>query len=428
MSPRRLAFFVAAVAGLFLPVAAAAQSPTAAAAAAAAETVVEVRVHGNHSIPDDELLALVGVALGDVVTPDLIEVVAERLEASGRFATVEVRKRYRSLTATDRVALVIVVREAPAASVRNGALRALTRLARQTMFLPVLRYEEGYGLTYGARLSLLDIAGEGSRLSVPATWGGERGVEMELDVPLPGPVVDRLLANGSRGRRRHPALGLVDDRTRVRIGTDRAFANGLRLHASLTRDEVRFGGGVDRLTRTEAGVAYRSAPASVFPRNEVVIAATVERLAIAGRATPVMRPRLDTQAFVGVMGQSVVAARLLYEGASGPLPLYEQPLLGGAATLRGWPVGARMGDRLLAGSLEWRLPVTSPLSAGHAGLRFFYDRAAVWNAGHPLSGAEFLDGAGVGLFLGVPFGQVHVDVAHDLVGSVRVHAGAGIRF
>ena len=424
--PRRLPFFVAAVAGWFLSVGAAAQAPPA--AAVAAETVVEVRVHGNHSIPDDELLALVGVALGDAVTPNLIETVTERLEASGRFATVEVRKRYRSLTVTDRVALVIVVREAPAASVRNGALRALTRLARQTMFLPVLRYEEGYGLTYGARLSLLDIAGEGSRLSVPATWGGERGVEMELDVPLPGPVVDRLHASGSRGRRRHPALGLVDDRTRVRVGAGRAFANGLRLHAAVTRDDVRFGGGGDRLTRAEAGVAYRSAPASAFPRNEAVVAASVERLAIAGRAAPVMRPRLDAQAFVGVTGQSVVAARLLYEGASGPLPLYEQPLLGGAATLRGWPVGARMGDRLLAGSLEWRLPVTSPLSAGNAGLRFFYDRAAVWNAGHPLSGAEFLDGAGVGLFLGVPFGQVHVDVAHDLVGSVRVHAGAGIRF
>lgn len=424
--PRRLPFFVAAVAGWFLPVGAAAQAPPS--AAVAAETVVEVRVHGNHSIPDDELLALVGVALGDAVTPDLIETITERLEASGRFATVEVRKRYRSLTATDRVALVIVVREAQAASVRNGALRALTRLARQTMFLPVLRYEEGYGLTYGARLSLLDIAGEGSRLSIPATWGGERGVEMELDVPLPGPVVDRLHASGSRGRRRHPALGLVDDRTRVRVGADRAFANGLRLHAAVTRDDVRFGGGGNRLTRAEAGVAYRSASASAFPRNEAVVAASVERLAIAGRAAPVMRPRLDAQAFVGVMGQSVVAARLLYEGASGPLPLYEQPLLGGAATLRGWPVGARMGDRLLAGSLEWRLPVTSPLSAGNAGLRFFYDRAAVWNAGHPLSGAEFLDGAGVGLFLGVPFGQVHVDVAHDLVGSVRVHAGAGIRF
>jgi len=425
MSSRRLGgIFVALAAALALPPAAAAQPPS----PPVTETVAEVRVHGNHSIPDAEMLALVGVALGEVVTPNLIETVTERLEASGRFATVEVRKRYRSLTATDRVALVIVVREEPAASVRNDLLRALTRLAGQPMFLPVLDYEEGYGLTYGARFSLLDVAGEGSRMSVPATWGGERGVGIELEAPLPGRVVDRLLAGGSRTRRQHPALGLVDDRTRVRVGADRRFSSGVRFHAALTRDEVRFGSGVDRLMRTEVGVDYRPAAATSFPRNTAALAASVERIAVDGGAGPVLRPRLDAQAFVGVTGQSVVAARLLYEGASGPLPLFEQPLLGGGATLRGWPVGTRMGDRLLAGSLELRVPVTSPLSVGSAGLRFFYDRAAVWNAGQSLRGAEFLDGAGVGVFFAPQFFQVHVDVAHDLVGSVRVHVGAGIQF
>ena len=424
MSSRSLACLFATAAGLILPAVAAAQT----APSPAAETVVDLRVHGNHSTPDTEVLALAGVALGDVVTPDLIDAVTDRLEASGRFATVEVRKRYRSLTATDRVALVIVVRERPAASVRNRVLRALTRLARQTMFLPVMRYEEGYGLTYGARFSLLDVAGERSRLSVPATWGGERRAAIELDAPLPGPIVDRLVASGSRGRRRHPALGLVDDRTGVRVGVDRSLPRGFRLHAALARDEVRFGGAVDRLTRTEAGVAYRSAVASGFPRNEAAVAASFERIASAGRGTSIVRPRLDAKAFVGVTGQSVVAARLLYEGASGRLPLYEQPLLGGGATVRGWPVGARMGDQLLAASLEWRLPMPSPLSSGSAGLRSFYDRATVWDAGRPMRGAEFLDGAGVGLFLAAPLFQVHVDVAHDLVGSVRVHAGAGVRF
>ena len=220
----------------------------------------------------------------------------------------------------------------------------------------------------------------------------------------------------------------MDDRARVRVGADRRLSSGVRFYAELTRDEVRFGGGVDRLTRTEAGVDYRPAAATSFPRNTAALAASVERIAVDGRAGPVLRPRLDVRAFVGVTGRSVVAARLLYEGASGPLPLYEQPLLGGGATLRGWPVGARMGDRLLAGSLELRVPVTSPLSVGSAGLRFFYDRAAVWNAGQSLRGAEFLDGAGVGVFLAPQFFQVHVDVAHDLVGSVRVHVGAGIQF
>ena len=42
-------------------------APRAFAQGPAPETVVDVRVHGNHSIPDAEVLALAGVAVGDVV-------------------------------------------------------------------------------------------------------------------------------------------------------------------------------------------------------------------------------------------------------------------------------------------------------------------------------------------------------------------------
>ena len=93
---------------------------------------------GNYSIPDDEVLALAGVALGDVVDDGGLDDIARRLTASGRFETVEVHKRYRSLSATDPIALVIVVRERPRA-----------RLAGRLMFLPILGYEEGYGVSYG---------------------------------------------------------------------------------------------------------------------------------------------------------------------------------------------------------------------------------------------------------------------------------------
>ena len=424
MSSRGLSLLIVAVAALTFPAVAAAQRS----APAAPETVDDLRVHGNHSIPDDEVLALAGVARGDAVTPALIESVTARLQSSGYFETVEVRKRYRSLTATDRVALVIVVRERPAASVRNAGLRSVARLLRQTLFLPVLGYEEGYGLTYGARFALLDVAGAGSRVSVPATWGADRRVAVELEAPLPGRIVDRLLVGASRGRRTHPALGLTDDRTGVRIGIDRNLSRGFRMHATVAREEIRFGSAVERLTRAEAALVYRSAVASSFPRDEVAFTASVERIGLDGAAAPIVRPRIDAQVFVGVVGQSVVAARLQYAGASRGLPLYEQPLLGGGATLRGWPAGVRMGDRLIATSLEWRLPVTSPLSAGNAGLRFFHDRATVWNVGDRLRDATFLDGAGVGLFVTAPLFELHVDVAHDLHGSVRVHAGAGTRF
>ena len=185
----------------------------------ASETVVDIRVHGNHTTSDDDILAVAGVAVGDVVDPDVVDTVTRRLEASGRFETVEVRKRYRSLTATDRIALVIVVRERPRASVASPVLRALARIPRQSMFLPIVRYDEGYGMSYGARFSLVDLLGDGSRLSAPITWGGDRRAGLEAERPIAGVVVDRVRAGASYGaprpsllRRRRPADAILGRR------------------------------------------------------------------------------------------------------------------------------------------------------------------------------------------------------------------------
>ena len=410
---------LALVLALFTPVAA--QAPP-------TETVVDLRIHGNHTMPDDEVLALAGVAVGDVVDEVGVEAITQRLEASGRFEAVEVRKRYRSLTATDRIALVIVVRERPRASIRNPVVRSLARLAGQSMFLPVLRYDEGYGVSYGARFSFLDVLGQGSRVSLPATWGGDRRLAVEAERPLSGGVVDRVRAGGSHGRRTHPYFGVEDRRTRVWVGVDRTLAPGLRADVETAWEEVGFVGPPERLTRLTAGLEYDGVSAGAFPRDDVKLRAAVERLAVAGRSGAVFRPRIDAQAFKGVGGQAVLAARFLFEGASAALPPYEKALLGGGGNLRGWRVGARVGDRLAAASVELRLPLGSPIAMGNAGVRFFYDTAAAYDVGRSLSDQPFLKGAGVGVFLTMPFGSLHLDAGHDFRGSVRIHAGAGLGF
>ena len=392
------------------------------------ETVVDLRIHGNHTISDGEVLALAGVAVGDVVDETVVDAIAERLEASGRFDAVEVRKRYRSLTATDRIALIIVVRERPRASVRNPVVRSIARLAGQSMFLPVLRYDEGYGTSYGARFSLMDVLGQGSRVSVPATWGGDKRVAVEAERPLAHAVVDRVRAGGSHGRRTHPHFGVEDRRTRAWVGFDRNLGNGFRAGVETAWEEVGFVGPADRLTRLTVGLEYDGVSAGAFPRDDVKLRATVERMGIAGRSDAVVRPRIDAQAFKGVGGQAVLAARFLFEGASGALPPYEKALLGGGGNLRGWRVGARVGDRLAAASVELRLPLGSPISMGNAGVRFFYDTAAAYDVGRSLSGQRFMKGAGAGVFLTVPFGSLYLDAAHDFRGSVRIHGGAGLGF
>ena len=419
LDPAPAVVALALVLALFTPVLA--QAPP-------AETVVDLRIQGNHTMPDDEVLALAGIAVGDVVDVAAVEAITRRLEGSGRFEAVEVRKRYRSLTATDRIALIIVVRERPRASIRNPVVRSLARLAGQSMFLPVLRYDEGYGVSYGARFSFVEVLGRGSRASVPATWGGDRRLAVEIERPLPGRVVDRVRGGGSYGYRTHPYFGVEDRRTRAWVGFDRELRNGLRAGLETAWEEVGFVGPSERLTRLTVGVEYDGVSAGAFPRDDVRLRAAVERLAIPGRPGAVVRTRIDAQAFKGVGGQAVLAARFLFEGASAALPLYEKVLLGGGGNLRGWRVGARVGDRLAAASVELRLPLGSPIAMGNAGVRIFYDTAAAYDAGGSLGDQRFLKGAGAGVFLTVPFGSLHLDAGHDFRGSMRIHAGAGLGF
>lgn len=392
------------------------------------ETVVEIRIHGNYSVPDAEIIALAGIELGGGADPGIGDAVARRLEATGRFETVEVRKRYRSLTATDRVALVIVVRERAGATHANPVLRSLGGLAGRSMFLPILDYEEGYGTTYGVRASLVDVLGADSRLSLPVTWGADKRVSLEAQKQLSGRLLDRVAAGVSHGRRLHPYYDVNDDRTRVWLGIGRRLGSRFRVSAEAAREEVRFSRQADRLTRSAVRVAYGGAATSLFPRDDVRASAAIERVAIAGRQAAFLRPRIDAQAFKGVGGQAVLAARVLFEGASAALPPYERLLLGGEGTLRGWRVGSRVGDRLVAASVELRLPMSSPLSMGTAGLRIFYDTAVAYDTGQSVHDQRFLKGVGAGVFLALPFGSLHLDAGHDLRGSVRIHAGAGVGF
>ena len=74
-----------------------AEGATLVAGSVQAELVVDVRVYGNHNIPLADILALAGPVAGRPATSSLIRDVRRRLEQSGRFAKVEVRKRRLSI-------------------------------------------------------------------------------------------------------------------------------------------------------------------------------------------------------------------------------------------------------------------------------------------------------------------------------------------
>ena len=145
-----------------------------AAGQALTQVVRELRIHGNYSTPDEEIIRLAGLSVGQPLGSSSLDDARLRLERSGRFVSVDVRKRYRSLEDESDIAIVIVVQEYPVPEATPSMFRPFQRTFHSAMFIPVLSFTDGYGFTYGARFTFVDLLGRGSRISVPLTWGGTK--------------------------------------------------------------------------------------------------------------------------------------------------------------------------------------------------------------------------------------------------------------
>jgi outer membrane protein assembly factor BamA len=395
----------------------------------APEVIVEIRVHGNVTVPDEEVVRLAGVAPGDRIEPGTLATVEARLRASGKFEAVEVRKRYRSLDLT-AVALVLVVHEPAVPAVTPAVLRPWHRLARQSMVLPILAYEEGYGFTYGARVSAVDWLGLGERLTVPLTWGGEKRAAVELDRTFRSGPLARVSGEGGVVQRRHPHYRVDERRVDIAARVEHVVAAPLRLGVETRRTSVRFGDRLEGQWTFGVDATLDTRHDRAFPGHAVVLGAGWRSLRVDGAPARVNQTRAEARGYLRLVGQSVLALRAAYDAADRALPPYEQVLLGGASTLRGHRAGAFAGDNRLVTSVELRLPLDSPVGAGKAGVVLFYDAGKVWQAGERPRAARLRQGAGVGVFvIAAPFFRLAVDLAADLDGrGTRVHAGFGLRF
>ena len=394
---------------------------------APAERIAAIRVHGNHTTPDADILQLAAADVGQPLPPGAIDAIRTRLDRSGRFRSVDVRKRYTSLSDLSAVLVVIVVEEKAGISVDVPDPGPLRTLRSHTMWLPVLRSDDGYGFTYGARVSVVDLLGPGTRVSAPLTWGGERRAAVEVERRFERGPLTRLLAAGGITRREHPAIEVSDRRTGASLRAERAVGSWLRAAATAASWNVRFGEQTDRLTTLGGELVFDTRRDPAFPRNAVFASLGLERLGF-DRAADTTRLTADARGYVGVLGQAVVAVRAFHVRAAGSLPVYEQAMLGGDATLRGFELGYRLGDRLLAGSAELRLPLSAPRRITRMGVAVFADAGTVYGAGDRLDAAAWDRGVGAGVFVQAPLFGVRLDVARGIGGGTRVHFNLGTAF
>ncbi|HEY3161330.1 MAG TPA: BamA/TamA family outer membrane protein [Vicinamibacterales bacterium] len=397
-----------------------------AAPAAAQEHIVEIRVHGNHATPDQDILTIAGLAVGETPTPERLAAAEAKLRDSHRFESVEVRKRYESISDLSQILIILLVDEVPGVSKDNLTPGPLTRFKAVAMWLPILRFEDGYGFTYGARTAFVDTLGPHSRISVPLTLGGERRAAVEVERTFDRGPFSTIRGSAALDRRVNPHFDVPDSRREVGVQADRTLLPWLRAGADARIANVSFRGldAVHQAAGVHAVVDTRLDPS--FPRNEVLASVGWQRIAFETGSSPVLST--DLRGYVGVYRGIVLALRARTVRASSPLPPSEQTLLGGSDTLRGYRAGYAAGDGIAATSAELRVPLTSPLDIGRFGVKAFVDHGTTWPAGVSLSTRHFEQGIGAGIYFGAAIVNGGIDVAQARDGSRRWHFGLGVTF
>ena len=434
---------------------------TARQAAAQQEVVAAIQVHGNTLTPTDEVVRASGIAVGDRVSENMLAEAEARLRTAIKPDSVDVLKRFASISDPTQVLILIQLdegpvrvdipdidirdadKEAPKVPLPRVPRSAVVRRARlNMMFVPILGAEDGYGLTYGAQFAFMGHRNTRRRVVIPVSWGGDKRIGAEFQQEFRRRFVPRLRAGAMLQRRTHPfyalrqSSGRPEDDSRGDDNADRTRAWG-RTEWPIVRD-VRAGAEVAWQSSALAGekTEARSIGADVvidtrvdplMPHNAVFVRSAVERLHFPS-STGAVRTEIDANGYLGIYRGTVLALRAVREDFSRPAPPFYKSLLGGSRNLRGFRAGRAVGDALVAGSVELRIPTTSPLRMTRFGYSVFMDAATTYDKGQRFRQQKLEKGVGAGIWMTAPLFRFSAAVARGIGSGIRTHIGAGLTF
>ena len=207
-------------------------------------------------------------------------------------------------------------------------------------------------------------------------------------------------------RRENPFFDANDDRRQYSLKAIVSSRGPFRASVRTAWTRESFGGQTDTYPSLGGEITFDTRLDPVLTRNAVFARASWDRLFFEGRDA-LDRTELEARGYVGLFGSQVLVLRALKEDSSGPQPPYLKSLAGGMSNLRGFKAGSDIGDTLVAGSVEWQVPLTSPLRVGKLGVSAFVDVATVYDDGEHLSDQVFDQGVGGSVWFSAAFIRLH---------------------
>jgi len=261
----------------------------------------------------------------------------------------------------------------------------------------------------------------------PLAWGGEKRAAVQLEKGLDRGPLTRVQTGAAISRRTNPFFESDEDRVHVSVRGEREIGSAVKAGATASWDRVAFLGRIDHFVDGGADVVLDTRADPMLARNAVYARAAWNHLSFSsGEAAN--RTELEGRAYVGLIGQAILVVRAMRDAADSALPPYLQPLLGGMQSLRGFAAGHAVGDTLVAGSTELRVPFTSPLSLRKIGVSAFVDVGTVYKDGERFSDQTLGKGVGGSVWFLAAVFRLNLALAHGVGGSTRVHFGTSLTF
>jgi outer membrane protein assembly factor BamA len=410
-------------------------------AAEGQEVIVAIQVHGNTLTPTDEIIRASGIAVGDRVSDKVLADAEARLRSVIRFDSVDVLKRFASISDPTQVLILIQVDEGPVrvdipdidmpVPTAPGPPVARTRVVRRSrfnmMFVPILDAEDGYGFTYGAQFAFAGHRSPRRRVVVPASWGGDKRIGAEYQQEFSGRSTPRLRAGALLQRRTHPFFDENADLKRVWGRTEWRILRDLHTGAEVAWQSSSLAGQDVDAKSVGADVIVDTRVDPLMPHNAIFVRSAIERLHFSTSNTAV-RTTIDANGYIGVYRGTVLALRAVREDFSRPAPAIYKSMLGGSRNLRGFRAGHAVGDTLVAVSAELRIPTTSPLRMARFGISLFADAGTIYDKGQRFRDRRMEKGVGAGVWATAPLFRFSVEIARGIGSGIRAHIGAGLTF